>query len=99
MISKETFCKVLTMRDERYHQGSNCISEITLNPCEEAIYLLLSEVLDDKQNLVALSVGIEYVPLQVQSLSYPNEEIVIHSYGELYDYLLSHQKIYCGSVT
>lgn len=97
MISKETFCKVLSMRDEQLNRESNGnMAEIVPNRAEDALCLLLSELFDDEQNLISLSVGIEEQPLQAQSLYHPEEEIDLHSYQELYDYLTAYQKMHYG---
>lgn len=96
MISKETFCKALSMRDEQVRQESGSVAEIVPNRSEDALCLLLSELFDDEQNLISLSVGIEDDPLQAKSLYHPDEEIDLHSYEELYDYLTAYQKMHYG---
>lgn len=98
MISKEIFCKALFMRDEQVKQESENVAEIIPNRAEDALCLLLSELFDDEQNLISLSVDIEDHPLQVKSLYHPDEEINLHSYEELYDYLTAYQKMHYGGV-
>lgn len=96
MLSKEIFCKALAMRDEQVKRESESIAEIIPNRSEDALCLLLSELFDDEQNLISLSVGMEDHPLQAKSLYHPEEEIDLHSYEELYDYLTAYQKMHYG---
>lgn len=95
MITKKLFCKVLSMRDEQVLQQGENLADIVPNHSEAALCLLLSDQLNDKQNLITLSACITIYPLEVKSL-HSTRKMYLHFYEELYDYLVAFQEMHCG---